>query len=105
MSGDARLRAAVDLVLGGGELDAAWAEVEAALPEGWLLWGVRFRAPSAKLSRPRGQYEAWAGPLGLREAPPWPRPSRGLSGYSADTPATALRALARRLAAHEEARP
>ena len=80
-------------------LDAAWAEAEAALPEGWLLWGVRFRAPAP--SRKTGQYEAWAGPVGLTDAAPWPRPSRGLSGYSASTPATALRALAARLKAAE----
>jgi hypothetical protein len=70
------------------ELDAAWKEAEEALPEGWALWGVRWRSPNAK-SRPKGQYEAWAGQIKEHRA--------GASGYSADTPAAALRALAAKL--------
>ena len=88
------------------DLDAAWAEAEAALPEGWALWGVRFRAPSTRHSRPRGQWEAWAGPIPVEGEPVmWPRPLRGLSGYSADGPAVALGKLTTVLVALREPQP
>jgi hypothetical protein len=59
-------------------LDLAWASVEAALPAGWVIWGLKFRA--------RGQWEAWAGPPG----------GKAKHGY-AKTKLGALRALAQLL--------
>jgi hypothetical protein len=73
-------------------LDAAWAEAEAALPEGWALFGV---------SRPGDAEKYWASATGPvvkgrcnmdREHEDYPREN----GYG-DTPAAALIALAARL--------
>ena len=61
-----------------GSLDAAWAEAEAALPEGWHLW-LRFDS-----GRRRCRIEA-IGPTGSTRQ------------MTRDTPAAALRALAERL--------
>lgn len=68
-------------------LTEAWAEAEAALPEGGRLACQR---------RPEnGPYEAWAQSADRRS----------LGFAYADTPTLALRALAARLAENPEARP
>jgi hypothetical protein len=63
-------------------LDAAWAEAEAALPEGWALQVAKDRAD--------GQAEAMAGPIEFS----WPPHVVRVFG---PTPAAALRALAAKL--------
>lgn len=68
-----------------GGLDAAWAEAEAALPEGW--WG-----PSLGPEEAIKKAEAW-------RAFAWDRPTqrgRLIEGHGT-TPAAALRALAEQL--------
>ena len=69
-------------------LDAAWAEAEAALPEGWVL---ELASPNPNDLRPTFRAETWNGKGGVT------------GGYvKADelTPAAALRALAERLRAN-----
>lgn len=63
-------------------VDAAWAEAEAALPEGWVLGGVTLHNPG---------YKAFAA---HRFRP-------GIHVYGHPTPAAALRALAVRLRERE----
>lgn len=70
------------------DLAAAWAEAEAALPEGWRLYGVQYTGDEPWSLR---VWRAWAGlvPYGEDE-----NPYRASVGY---TPAAALRALAAKL--------
>ena len=67
-------------------LDAAWAEAEAALPEGWSIWWLR------NDHHIEGGWDACAG----WDAASNPAEARVASG-SGQTPAAALRALAARL--------
>jgi hypothetical protein len=65
-------------------LDAAWADAEAALPEGWRIKSLSMDAPPA--------WQAWAGAT--------PEEAPGVDEWEAETgstPAAALRALAERL--------
>ena len=66
-------------------LSEAWAEAEAALPEGWVIWGLqRF----AGADPAKDVFSVWANR--------WERGAKGASG-SGPTPAAALRALAEKL--------
>jgi hypothetical protein len=66
------------------ELGAAWAEAEAALPEGWRLNGLT-------------SVDYHVGPLTLGWIAHAVGPSSGAIGDAADTPAAALHALAAKL--------
>jgi hypothetical protein len=68
-------------------LDAAWAEAEAALPEGWVL---ELATPNPHEPRPTHRAEAWNGNGGV---------TRGYVKADEIGPAAALRALAVRLTA------
>ena len=76
-------------------LDAAWAEAEAALPEGWTLGGVQRSNQRGQTKRQAYISTAWGGILaGQTAVLATPRGRRIAYG---DTPAAALRALAAKL--------
>ncbi len=74
-----------------GELDAAWAEVEAELPEGWWIVGIE-RQPRAA----GGHWIVTTQPIIDASLMGFPSPQVRALG---DTPAAALRALAAKLRA------
>ena len=82
-----------------GELDAAWAEAEAALPEGWVLCDLDLRLPSGATLKPFWGAEAtlivdgsWAGSFTRVDGVPIADEENGMEGTGA-TPAIALRSL------------
>jgi hypothetical protein len=76
-------------------LDAAWAEAEAALPEGWTLSGVHRSGQRGQTKRQAYIAAAWGGRLLGQSVAPSPEKGRRIA--YADSPAAALRALAKRL--------
>ena len=79
-------------------LDAAWAEAEEALPEGWIicrLIGIHpmpYGEPWQAQAEPSPAYKSVLGPYGRLDGTMWLG-----TGASGPTPAAALRALAAKL--------
>jgi hypothetical protein len=91
----------VSIAAASGELDAAWAEAEAALPEGWIVFGVAKGYETDDGWAPEDEWRATA----VRPEPDQFRSDgRAVSVETitaeqgkGETPAAALRALAAKL--------
>ena len=79
-------------------LDAAWAEAEAALPEGWLLTLNRHKDGTALASTRSTAYRAGKGEIGvLQRLAVLQGPFGGSADASGPTPVVALHALVAKL--------
>ena len=79
-------------------LDAAWAEAEAALPEGWLLVLNRHKDGTALASTRSTAYRAGKGEIGvLQRLAVLQGPFGGSADASGPTPVVALHALVAKL--------